>query len=69
MFVSKTIIMNNITTCHSEHSEAKSRNLRFMITFADKSVPRSFDSLCSLRMTTTFIVFSLYMLIKAGNHK
>ena len=47
---------------------AKSRNLRIMITFAVKSVPRSFDSPCSLRMTTAFMVFHWYMLIKADNH-
>ena len=39
-----------------------------MITFAVDSVPRSFDSLCSLRMTTAFKDFHLYMLIKADNH-
>ena len=35
-------------------SAAESKNLRIMIIFAVKSVPRSFDSLRSLRMTTPF---------------
>lgn len=44
------------------------RNLRIWFTNADKSVPRSFDLLRSLRMTTAFVVIVLYMLMKADNH-
>ena len=40
-----------------------------MITFAPKSVPRSFDSLRSLRMTTAFVDFPLCVLFKADNHQ
>ena len=40
-----------IRTCHSDQGEAAWRNLRIWVRGAVESVRRSFDSLCSLRMT------------------
>ena len=54
--------------CHSERSVAESKNLRTNTTYAVKLVPRSFDSLCSLRMTAAFFVMLLCVLSKADNH-
>ena len=41
--------------CHPERNEVESRDLRTMMTFVVKSVRRSFDSLCSLRMTKLMV--------------
>ena len=49
--------------CNDMSFRAKSRNLRIRITFAVESVPRSFDSLRSLRMTTASVLVLLYVLI------
>ena len=58
----------SIEVCHSERSETESRNLRTPSIYAGSLVPRSFDSLCSLRMTTSFVVYWLYMHTKRDNH-
>ena len=56
-FVSKKDKTHRVKTCHPERSVAKSKDLRISITFAVKFVPRSFDSLRSLRMTTASVIF------------
>ena len=54
--------------CHSDQGEAVWRNLRIRLTFAVKSVRRSFDALRLLRMTTAYAVIMLCALIKANNN-
>ena len=68
VLVSKNNKTHKVKICHSERSIAESKNLRISLIFAVKSVPRSFDSLRSLRMTTAFVVILLFVLIKADNH-
>jgi hypothetical protein len=58
----------NHSSCHPERSETKPRDLRILFRFAVESVPRSFDSLRSLRMTALDFVFLLFVRIKADNH-
>jgi hypothetical protein len=44
-------------SCHSERSEAESKNLRISFSFSIKSAPRFLDSLRSLGMTGLAVVF------------
>jgi len=63
------------SSCHPERSAAESKDLGISFVFAAKSVPGSFgslpkiyDFLRSLRMTTAFAAVMLYVLTKADNY-
>ena len=49
--------------CHPERNEVESRDLRTVMIFAVKLVRRSFDSLCSLRMTNLVVRSNLVQFI------